>query len=135
MVACCHLGHRTRIVLADTVNPRILLSFIKSNYYKKDKSILGSEFYPGIRKFRGFTIVALLKVIEVYALTQIQGCFRASSERILLDGLTVNIWFIRFLASGVTVSHSGEGYCKMKLKLIPAPLSKQCVNRNYTLWK
>ena len=86
-------------------------------------------------KFRRFTVVALLKVIEVYALTQIQGCFRASSERILLDGLTVNIWFIRFLASGVTVSHSGEGYCKMKLKLSPAPLSKQCVNRNYTVWK
>ena len=86
-------------------------------------------------KFRRFTVVALLKVIEVYALTQIQGCFRASSERILLDGFTVNIWFIRFLASGVTVSHSGEGYCKMKLKLIPAPLSKQCVNRNYIVWK
>ena len=51
MVACCHLGHRTRIVLADTVNPRILLSFIKSNYYKKDKSILGSGFYPELANF------------------------------------------------------------------------------------
>ncbi len=43
-------------------------------------------------------------------LTQIQGCFKASSERILLAGLTVNIWLIKFLASGVTVSHSGDGY-------------------------
>ena len=29
-----------------------------------------------------------------------------------LAGLTVNIWLIRFLASGVTVSHSGDGYWK-----------------------
>ena len=48
-----------------------------------------------------------------WILTQIQGCLSASSERILFEGLTVNIWLMRFLASGVTVSHSGEGYCEV----------------------
>lgn len=47
-------------------------------------------------------------------LTQIHGCFKASAAVILLFGFTVSIWFIRFLASGVTVSHSGEGYLKKK---------------------
>lgn len=40
----------------------------------------------------------------------IHGCFNASAAVIRLAGLTVNIELIRFLASGVTVSHSGEGY-------------------------
>lgn len=44
--------------------------------------------------------------------TQIQGCLSASEAVILLDGFTANILLMRFLASGVTVSHSGEGYCK-----------------------
>lgn len=43
------------------------------------------------------------------ALTQTHGCFRASWAVILLAGLIVSIWLIRFLASGVTVSHSGDG--------------------------
>lgn len=42
-------------------------------------------------------------------LTQTHGCLRASCAVILLAGLMVNIWLMRFLASGVTVSHSGEG--------------------------
>lgn len=45
-------------------------------------------------------------------LTQIQGCFKASLAVILFPGLTVSIRWISVLASGVTVSHSGEGYCK-----------------------
>lgn len=44
-------------------------------------------------------------------LTQTHGCLRASWAVILLAGLMVSIWLIRFLASGVTVSHSGEGNC------------------------
>lgn len=47
-------------------------------------------------------------VVE-WTLTQTQGCLRACSAVILLAGLIVNIWLIRFFASGVTVSHSGEG--------------------------
>lgn len=43
-------------------------------------------------------------------LTHIHGCLRASAAPIRFAGLTVNILLIRFLASGVTVSHSGEGY-------------------------
>jgi len=42
-------------------------------------------------------------------LTQIHGCLIAWSAVILFAGLMVSIWLIRFLASGVTVSHSGEG--------------------------
>ena len=42
-------------------------------------------------------------------LTQTHGCLRASCAVILLAGLMVSIWLIRFLASGVTVSHSGDG--------------------------
>lgn len=43
--------------------------------------------------------------------TQIQGCLRASVAVTLLAGLMVSILLIRSLASGVTVSHSGEGNC------------------------
>ena len=43
-------------------------------------------------------------------ITQIQGCFKASLALIRFAGLTVNMRLIRFLASAVTVSHSGEGY-------------------------
>ena len=43
--------------------------------------------------------------------TQIQGCLSASVAVTLLAGLMVSILFIRSLASGVTVSHSGEGNC------------------------
>lgn len=43
-------------------------------------------------------------------LTHIHGCFKASEAVILLEGLTVNMLFIRLFASGVTVSHSGDGY-------------------------
>ncbi len=42
-------------------------------------------------------------------LTQTHGCLSAWSDVILFAGLIVNIWLMRFLASGVTVSHSGEG--------------------------
>jgi len=44
--------------------------------------------------------------------TQIQGCLRASEAVMRLEGLIVNILLIRSLASGVTVSHSGEGNYK-----------------------
>lgn len=48
--------------------------------------------------------------------TQIQGCFRASAAVMRLLGLMVSILLIRSLASGVTVSHSGDGNCKKKKK-------------------
>lgn len=52
------------------------------------------------------------------ALTQTQGCLSAWSAVIRLAGLIVNIWLIRFLASGVTVSHSGEGNCEEQRNVI-----------------
>ena len=62
-----------------------------------------------------FTKFQMLKTAKLQnlnlVLTHIQGCLRASVAVILLAGLTVNILLIRFLASGVTVSHSGDGYC------------------------
>jgi len=48
--------------------------------------------------------------LEIKRLTQIHGCLRASEAVIRLAGFTDNIWLIRFLPSGVTVSHSGDGY-------------------------
>ena len=49
------------------------------------------------------------KSVCVSVLTETHGCLRASWAVILLAGLIVNIWLIRFLASGVTESHSGDG--------------------------
>ena len=39
---------------------------------------------------------------------QIHGCLSASAAVILSDGSMVSIWVMSSLASGVTVSHSGE---------------------------
>lgn len=54
----------------------------------------------------------------MWMLTDIQGCLSASCAVIRLCGFTVNIWLIKFLASDVTVSHSGYGYWGMKLILV-----------------
>lgn len=51
---------------------------------------------------------------HIHILTDIQGCFRASAAVIRLDGLIVNILLMRSFASGVTVSHSGDGNYKSK---------------------
>lgn len=59
-------------------------------------------------------------------LTQTQGCLSAWSAVILLAGLIVNIWLIRFLASGVTVSHSGEGNCEAQWNVIHASHREGC---------
>jgi hypothetical protein len=47
---------------------------------------------------------------ERQQLTQIHGCLSASEAVMRLLGLTVSMLSMRFLASGVTVSHSGDGY-------------------------
>lgn len=47
-------------------------------------------------------------------LTQIHGCFSASDAVIRFAGLMVSILLIRSFASGVTVSHSGEGNLRKK---------------------
>lgn len=56
--------------------------------------------------------------------TQIQGCLRASEAVMRLLGLMVSILLIRSLASGVTVSHSGDGNCQTisKTQTWPTPV-------------
>lgn len=65
---------------------------------RRNKTITG---HPQLEHFKGVTSGG--------PLTQIQGCLRACSAVILLAGLMVSIWLIKFFASGVTVSHSGDG--------------------------
>ena len=47
-------------------------------------------------------------------LTHIHGCLSASEAVMRLAGLTVSMLLMRCLASGVTVSHSGDGYWSTK---------------------
>lgn len=54
-------------------------------------------------------LILVPKVFGELSLTQIHGCFSASEAVIRLAGLIVSILLIRSLASGVTVSHSGDG--------------------------
>jgi len=48
--------------------------------------------------------------IDMKVRTQIHGCLSASAAVMRLAGLTVSMLLIRFFASWVTVSHSGDGY-------------------------
>lgn len=60
--------------------------------------------------FKQSTVSCLWRVDATRSRWHIQGCFKASVAVIRLAGFTVNIELIKFLASGVTVSHSGDGY-------------------------
>lgn len=79
-----------------------------------------SEFFEGLnsccnyRKISNITFTFYFNNNNI--ITQIHGCLRASAEVIRLAGLTVNIELIRFFASAVTVSHSGDGYLEGKKK-------------------
>uniref|UniRef100_A0A6B0UQA6 Secreted protein n=1 Tax=Ixodes ricinus TaxID=34613 RepID=A0A6B0UQA6_IXORI len=59
--------------------------------------------------FKQSTVSWRCRVEATRSRWQIQGCFKASAAVILLAGLTVSMLLMRFLASGVTVSHSGDG--------------------------
>lgn len=63
--------------------------------------------------------------------TQIQGCLRASAAVMRLLGLMVSILLIRSLASGVTVSHSGDGNCQKRMfntgYTLGIGISKYCI--------
>ena len=50
-----------------------------------------------------------------WKLTLIHGCLSACVAVIRLEGLTVNIQLMRFLASAVTESHSGDGYWRQTI--------------------
>lgn len=65
--------------------------------------------YSNRSKHSNFSIYDKLnRVCEIS--TQIHGCLSASVALIRLAGFTVNIELMRFFASAVTVSHSGDGY-------------------------
>lgn len=72
-------------------------------------------------------------------LTQTHGCFSASCAVMRLAGLMVNIWLMRFLASGVTVSHSGDGNYEGKPRTrepkAPFPGRRQNSPRGGLIWK
>jgi len=76
------------------------------------------SFRLALNFFRHSTVSWRWRVDATRSLWQIQGCLRACSAVILRPGGTVSIELIRFFASGVTVSHSGDGYCIMRLRLI-----------------
>ena len=61
--------------------------------------------------FRHSTVSCRCRVEATRSRWQIHGCFSAPAAVILFAGFTVSIESIRFFASGVTVSHSGDGYC------------------------
>lgn len=50
-------------------------------------------------------------LMDSHELTEIHGCLSTSAAVMRLAGLMVSILLIRSFASGVTVSHSGEGNC------------------------
>lgn len=67
--------------------------------------------------FKQSTVSCRCNVLATRSRWQIQGCFNASAAVIRFAGFTVSIEFIKFLASGVTVSHSGDGYYWNKGKM------------------
>ncbi len=72
------------------------------------------QIYHDSRKYKNIEESENILILKH---TQIQGCFKASIALILFAGFTVNIWLIKFLASAVTVSHSGDGYLKWEEKI------------------
>ena len=104
-----------------TFNLRLALNFFKQSTVSclwtteatRSRCCEGKKMKKIYNKFLCFFVYSKKK----YAIfTQIHGCLRASFAVILLLGFTVSIWLMRFFASGVTVSHSGVGYCFTKKK-------------------
>lgn len=86
---------------------------------KTEQCIMGVYFQnksPDTEKKMKIKRLQVKKQERCFWLTQTHGCLRAWSAVIRLAGLIVNIWLIRFLASGVTVSHSGEGNWRRRKK-------------------
>lgn len=86
---------------------------------KTEQCIMGVYFQnksPDTEKKKKIKRLQVKKQKGCFWLTQTHGCLRAWSAVIRLAGLIVNIWLIRFLASGVTVSHSGEGNWRRRKK-------------------
>ena len=69
------------------------------------------SFRLALNFFKHSTVSCRCRVEATLSRWQIHGCFSAPAAVILFAGFTVSIESIRFFASGVTVSHSGVGYC------------------------
>lgn len=81
-------------------------------------TMLGRGSHAAVRAFKMCNLNIFISRKET--LTEIHGCLRASAAVIRLDGLMVSILLMRSLASGVTVSHSGEGNYEEEKKWIHA---------------
>ncbi len=68
------------------------------------------SFRLALNFLRQSTVSCLCRVEATLSRWQIHGCLSASAAVIRFAGFTVSIELIRFFASGVTVSHSGDGY-------------------------
>ena len=75
------------------------------------------KYFQGLSRMRGnpvyyYLILLSYTIIKcpTAILTLIHGCLSACAAVIRRAGLTVNMLFMRFFASVVTVSHSGDGY-------------------------
>ena len=68
------------------------------------------SFRRALNFLRQSTVSWRCRVEATRSRWQIHGCFSASAAVMRFAGFTVSIELIRFFASGVTVSHSGEGY-------------------------
>lgn len=66
------------------------------------------NFRRALNFFRQTTVHVRWDDPAIRSLWLIHESFKAISAVIRLSGFVVNIWRIKFLASGVTVSHSGE---------------------------
>ena len=86
--------------IAASVRNKLIHSFIHSTFGFQHTRITFTSFTTDTEKTSK----------PVCAHTLIHGCLSAWAAVIRLAGLTVNILLMRFLASVVTVSHSGDGY-------------------------
>lgn len=90
-------------------------TLITATEHHKKEQRLPSELFQEILKYTIKWFVFQIILSNMWKLlTQIHGCFSASEAVIRFAGLMVSILLIRSFASGVTVSHSGEGNLKKK---------------------
>lgn len=103
------------------VGAAVRLTFTPSGFFNKllaaEKFLVASivvrmapfSFRRALNFFRQSTVSCLCIMEATVERWQIHGCFRASDAVMRLAGLMVSILLMRSLASGVTVSHSGDG--------------------------
>lgn len=96
-------------------------------------------FEPEISKLQNLVPLSILPhpglcLSHSLGLTEIQGCLRASEAVMRLAGLIVSILLMRSFASGVTVSHSGEGNFKRERERNIFHLRIALLNQRFNVW-